>query len=69
MGGGILIVLAIVVIVVIALVPLFTIYKSTCGKGDEQETQYNFVLPWNDPPAECRDDQSGFEIVKDAVGL
>lgn len=69
MGSGLLIVSAIVVIVLIALVPLFTIYKSSCGRGDERETQYNFVLPWNDPPAECRDAQSGFEIVTDAVGL
>ena len=69
LGSGILIVIAIAVIVVIALVPLFTIYKSSCGKGAERETAYNFVLPWNDPPADCRDAESGFEIVKDAVGL
>ena len=66
-SGFVLVVLA--VIVVIALVPLFLVYKSTCGSGDERRTEYNLVLPWNEPPANCRDDMTGFQIVTDAVGL
>ena len=61
--------MAIAVIVVIALVPLFLVYRSICGKGDDRSSEYSFVLPWNEPPPECRDSQNGFAIVRDAVGL
>ena len=60
---------AVLVIVAIALVPLFLVYKSTCGRGDDRRTEYSLVLPWNDPPADCRSNESGFDVVKDAVGL
>ena len=69
MGSGILVLIVIAVIVVIAVVPLFMIYKGSCGEGGDRETTYKFVPPWDDPPKDCRDEQSGFEIVKDAVGL
>ncbi len=69
MGSGALIAIVLVVIVVIALVPLFLVYKGTCGSGQDRATEYNIVLPWNDPPADCRGTQTGFDIVKEAVGL
>jgi hypothetical protein len=69
LGSGALIVVAIVVIAVIVAIPLITVYKSKCGSGDDRETEYSFVLPWNDPSEDCRDHQNGFEIVTDAVGL
>ena len=65
---------AIVVIAVVVSVPLFTIYKSTCREGDRgrragTEARYSFVLPWNDPPKECRNHRNGLRLVRDELGL
>lgn len=69
LGSGVLIALVVVLIVVVALVPLFLVHRGTCGRGQDRGTEYNFVAPWNDPPTDCRANQSGFDVVKDAVGL
>ena len=70
-GGSLIVVL--VVIAAVVAIPLFTIYQSRCGGGGKgngnRETRYSFVLPWNDPPEECRRHRNGFELVKDEIGL
>lgn len=69
LGAGALVAVAIVVIVAVAAVPLVLVYQSNCPDGPSRATEYSFVLPWNDPPAECRDHRRGFEVVTDEIGL
>ena len=69
LGGGALTVVTLAAVVGLCSLPLFAVYQSTCGRGENRATRYSFVPPWDDPPDECRRHRSGFRIVKDAVGV
>lgn len=62
----------IVVVAALAAAPLFTVYRSSCREGEGRRAQtanrYSFVLPWNEPPKECRNHKNGFEILTNALG-
>jgi hypothetical protein len=66
LGASVRFVLIVAVLVALVAVPLVTIYRSRCERG---QVQYSFVLPWDDPPAECRRHESGFEILRSELGL
>ena len=68
-GTLIRIVIFFAIIAALIAVPLITVYKSRCRENRKDRTRYSFVLPWDDPPKECRRHQSGLEIVRDYVGL
>ena len=60
------------VVVALISIPLVTLYQSSCregGKRKERETRYSFVLPWKDPPAECRNHKSGLDLAREELGL
>ncbi len=63
----------VVVVAALAAAPLFTVYRSSCreGEGRRADTakRYSVVLPWNEPPKECRNHMNGYEILTDALGL
>ena len=63
----------VVVVAALAAAPLFTVYRSSCREGEGRRAQnakrYSFVLPWNDPPEECRSHMNGYAILRDALGL
>jgi hypothetical protein len=67
LGAGALILVVVGVIAVVALIPLLLVYRSTCPEGDSQVTTYSFVLPWSEPPAECRNHQSGLDLVREQL--
>ncbi len=54
------------VLAALIAVPLVTVHRSKCERGT---TRYSFVPPWEDPPAECRDHQSGLEMIQSELGL
>ena len=63
--------LAIILVVIAAIIvgPLFLIYRSKCVEGGKRVDSWSFVAPWDDPPSECRRHESGFEVLKDEIGL
>ncbi|HEV2075924.1 MAG TPA: hypothetical protein VGR10_06765 [Thermoleophilaceae bacterium] len=64
LGAGALTLVVLAVIVVVALVPLLLVYRSQCPVGGgETKSRYSIVLPWNDPPGECRQHEQGIDIV------
>ena len=69
LGGGALTLVVVVVIVIVALVPLVFVFRSTCEDRGETETRYSFVPPWDDPPADCRDNQRGYDFLLEEIGL
>jgi hypothetical protein len=69
LGGGALTLVVLAVIVLVAAVPLLFVVQSTCGRGDQEEHRYSFVLPWDDAPSECREPRRGYEVLGDAIGL
>jgi hypothetical protein len=68
-GASALTVVAVVLILVVVAVPLLLVYRSGCPDDGGLATRYSFVLPWNDPPQECRNHQQGFEVLTEEVGL
>lgn len=69
LGTTALVVAVIAVIVVVAVIPLFLVYRSRCAEGGETVTRYDFVLPWNEPPAGCAESDRGIDIVADELSL
>ncbi len=69
LGGGLLTLVVIAVILVVAVIPLLFVFRSTCQEGGERATKYSLVPPWDDPPADCRDNQRGYEFLLDEIGL
>lgn len=65
-GAGLLTALVVVLLIVAIAVPLTTIYRSKCAG---RERSWSFVAPWDDPPADCRGHQRGYEILKDELGI
>ena len=68
-GAGLLTLVTVVVIVIVAAVPLLLVHRSTCREAGEQVQIYSFVLPWDEPPQDCRDHQRGIEVVAEEIGL
>jgi hypothetical protein len=69
LGASALTIVVVVVIVLVVAIPLLLVYRSGCPDNGERATRYSVVLPWNDPPEECRNHQPGYEIVVDELGL
>jgi hypothetical protein len=59
-------VLILAVVAALVAVPLVTIHRSRCERA---QVRYSFVPPWDDPPAECRGHESGFEILRSELGF
>ena len=51
------------------LTPLTLVYRSKCVEDGKRVDSWSFVAPWNDPPSDCRNHESGFDVLKDEVGL
>jgi hypothetical protein len=58
-----------VVIVALILAPLSLVYRSECREDGKRVDSWSFVAPWDDPPSDCRNHESGFDVLKDEVGL
>ena len=60
---------ALVLIVGLASLVLLTVYRSRCPEHGKLVTRWSFVAPWENPPADCRRNQSGFSVLRDDLGL
>lgn len=69
LGTSALVLAVIAVIVLVAAIPLFLVYRSSCQEGGGTVTRYDFVLPWNEPPAGCAESERGIDIVADELSL
>lgn len=69
LGAGALTIVVLVTILVVVAIPLLLVYRSSCPDGGDRATRYSVVLPWNDPPDECRNHERGLQVVTDAIGL
>jgi hypothetical protein len=64
--------LAVILVVIAALVaaPLFLVYRSEdCRGRGEERTRWSFVAPWDDPPVNCRDNDNGWRVLLEELGL
>jgi len=61
--------LFLLVIAALAAVPLLVVYRSQCVEDGKRVDSWSVVAPWDDPPSDCRDHESGFEVLRDEVGL
>jgi hypothetical protein len=68
-GTGLRLVVFIAVIAAIIVGPLFLIYRSRCLEDGKRVSSWSLVAPWDDPPSDCRGHESGFEVLKEEVGL
>jgi hypothetical protein len=69
LGAGWRLIVFLVVIAALLVAPLFVVYRSKCVENGKRVDSWDFVAPWDDPPSDCRRHQSGFEVLKDEVGL
>jgi hypothetical protein len=69
LGTGVRLILIVALLAVLVAIPLVTVYRSTRCEGERRSARYEFVPPWDDPPAECRRNQSGFDLIRDELGL
>ena len=49
--------------------PLFVVYRSSCVDEGKRVDEWSVVAPWDDPASDCRDHETGFEVLRDEVGL
>ena len=56
-------------IAAVAVGPLFLVYRSKCVEDGRPQDSWALVAPWDDPPSDCRGHQTGFEVLRDEVGL
>ena len=68
-GAGVRLVIFFVLIAALAIAPLFLVYRSKCVEDGKRVDSWSLVMPWDDPPSDCRRHQNGFEVLKDEVGL
>ena len=68
-GAGWRMILFLAVIAALVVAPLFLVYRSKCLEDGKRVDSWSFVVPWDDPPSDCRRHQNGFEVLKDEVGL
>jgi hypothetical protein len=69
LGAGVRLVIFVVVIAALAAAPLFLVYRSKCLEEGKRVDSWSLVMPWDDPPSDCRGHQNGFEVLKDDLGL
>lgn len=68
-GAGWRMVLFLAIIAALIAAPLFVVYRSKCVEEGKRVDSWSLVAPWDDPPGACRGHQSGFEVLRDEVGL
>ena len=68
-GTGWRMILMLLLIAPLIVAPLFLVYRSKCIENGERVDSWSIVAPWDDPPSDCRGHQTGFEVLKDEVGL
>jgi hypothetical protein len=69
LGTGVRLALFLAVIAAIVAGPLFLVYRSKCVEDGQRVDSWSLVAPWDDPPADCRRHRTGFEVLRDEVGL
>lgn len=62
-------VIFLVVAAALVATPLSVVYRSKCVENGKLVDSWSFVAPWDDPPSDCREHQSGLEVLRDEVGL
>ena len=68
-GAGWRLALFLIVIVALVIGPLFLVYRSQCVENGERADSWSIVAPWDDPPADCRGHENGFEVLTDRLGF
>lgn len=68
-GMGWRLILFFVIAAALIVAPLFLVYHSRCLENGKREAKWEFVAPWDDPPSDCRHNQTGFDYLKDQLGI
>ena len=68
-GAGWRMILFLAVIAALVVSPLFLVYRSKCLEDGKRVDSWSLVAPWDDPPSDCRRHRTGFEVLREEVGL
>jgi hypothetical protein len=69
LGAAWRMVVLLILIAPLAVGPLFLVYRSKCLEDGKRQDSWSLVAPWDDPPSDCSGHQTGFEVLRDEVGL